>query len=199
MARIFQGGKLVIASHNPGKVREFADLLAPFGVQVVSAADLNLPEPEESGETFVDNARIKARSAARLSGLPALADDSGLAVTALGGAPGVHSARWAGLNKDFREAMNRVQAALAGKDDRSACFVCSLALCRPDGVEETFDGVVHGHIARTPRGSGGFGYDPIFIADGCDITFAEMEPQEKHAISHRADAFSKLIKACFRE
>lgn len=199
MARIFQGGKLVIASHNPGKVREFADLLAPFDVQVISAAALHLPEPAETGVTFVDNALIKARSAASAAGLPALADDSGLTVTALNGAPGVHSARWAGPDKNFQDAMNKVQAALIGKDDRSACFVCSLALCWPDGAEEVFGGVVHGRISRRRRGNRGFGYDPIFIADGHRLTFAEMEPREKHAVSHRAEAFGKLVKACFRE
>lgn len=197
MGRRFQGGKLVIASHNPGKVREFSDLLAPHGADVVSATVLNLLEPEETGATFIANALIKARSAALGASLPALADDSGLAVKALDGAPGIHSARWAGPEKDFSVAMQKVEAALKDKDDRRASFVCALALCWPDGHEETFEGSVHGTLTWPPRGSNGFGYDPIFIADGHDVTFGEMEPEKKHALSHRARAFGKLVNACF--
>jgi XTP/dITP diphosphohydrolase len=197
MARRFDGGRLVIASHNAGKVREIGELLAPFGAEVVSAGDLNLPEPEEDGETFVDNALIKARAAALGSGLPALADDSGLAVEALGGDPGVRSARWAGPGKDFRVAMEKVEKALAGKTDRRAHFACVLALCWPDGHCETFEGRVDGTLAWPPRGEKGFGYDPVFIPNGHAVTFAEMEPARKHEMSHRADAFRKMVAACF--
>lgn len=197
MPRRFDAQKLVIASHNPGKVREIAELLAPYGVAVVSAGDLNLPEPEENAETFTGNAVIKARSAADTSGLPALADDSGLAVTALDGRPGIHSARWAGPGKDFTIAMKKVEEALDGKDDRSAHFVCVLALCWPDGHLETFEGRVDGTLVWPRRGDKGFGYDPIFVPDGHSITFGEMDPDAKHAMSHRADAFGKLVAACF--
>ncbi len=197
MARRFEGGKLVIASHNPGKVREIGDLLEPYRVEVISAAELNLPEPEETGTTFTANAQLKARFVADASGLPALADDSGLAVEALGGDPGVLSARWAGPGKDFAVAMRRVEDKLAGKTDRRAHFACALALCWPGGHCETFEGVVRGHLAWPPRGSFGFGYDPVFVAEGRDITFGEMDPREKHKISHRADAFRKLVTACF--
>lgn len=199
MPRHFQESKLVIASHNPGKVREIAALLQPFGCDVVSAGDSGLDEPEETGATFAANAELKARAAAMGSGLPALADDSGLAVTALGGEPGIYSARWAGPDKDFNIAMQTVEDKLAGKDDRSAHFVCALALCWPDGHMETFEGRVDGTLVWPMRGDQGFGYDPIFIADGYDITFAEMDPMEKHRISHRADAFRKLVDGCFRE
>jgi len=195
--RRFAGGKLVIASHNPGKVREIADLLAPYGAEVVSAAELGLPEPVEDGATFAANAEIKALAAALASGLPALADDSGLAVAALNGDPGIHSARWAGPDKDFLIAMRRVEEALHGKEDRRAHFACALSLAWPDGHVETFVGRVDGALAWPPRGDRGFGYDPVFVADGMDVTFAEMAPAEKHAISHRADAFSKLVAACF--
>lgn len=195
--RHFAGGRLVIASHNRGKVREIADLLAPFGAGIVSAGDLGLDEPEETGETFVANAELKARAAALGSGLPALADDSGLVVAALGGAPGIHSARWAGEHRDFAFAMCRVEEALAGKSDRRAHFVCALSLCWPDGACSTFEGTVYGTLVWPPRGERGFGYDPMFVPDGHDITFGEMDPAAKHAISHRADAFRKLIAACF--
>ena len=199
MARKFHEPKLVIASHNQGKVREIADLLAPFGVSVVSAAALGLPEPEETGATFIENAELKALAAAHGSGLPALADDSGLAVDALGGEPGIHSARWAetGAGRDFGHAMEKVEAALAGKSDRGAHFACVLALAWPDGHVERFEGRVDGTLVWPPRGDKGFGYDPVFRPDGCAITFGEMEPDKKHAISHRADAFAKLVAACF--
>lgn len=197
MARRFNGRKLVIASHNTGKAREIAELLAPFGVAVVSVATLGLPEPEETGQTFAANAELKARAAASGSGLPALADDSGLEVAALKGAPGIHSARWAGPNKDFAAAMGKIEDALKGHRDRAARFVCALALAWPDGHCEVFEGRVDGHLVWPPRGSHGFGYDPIFVPKGFDRTFGEMDPAAKHAISHRADAFRKLVAACF--
>ena len=195
--RRFSGERLVIASHNPGKMLEIGDLLAPYGVDVVAAADLGLPEPEETGDTFAANAELKAVAAATAAGLPALADDSGLAVAALDGAPGVYSARWAGEERDFARAMARVEAALAGKDDRRAHFACVLVLAWPDGHCESFEGSVHGRLVWPPRGSNGFGYDPVFVAEGHDITFGEMEPRRKHTMSHRADAFGKLVAGCF--
>ena len=198
MARHFAGARLVIASHNRGKVREIGELLRPFAVCVVSAGDLGLPEPEETGETFIANAELKATAAALKAGLPALADDSGLVIPALGGAPGVFSARWAGPTKDFRVAMKRVERALAGHTDKRAHFACALVLAWPDGHHECFEGVVRGRLVFPPRGERGFGYDPIFIAEGREITFGEMDPEEKHRISHRADAFRKLVAACFR-
>ncbi len=194
--RRFAGDRLVIASHNRGKIAEIADLLAPLGVDVVPAAALGLAEPEETGTTFRENAGLKARAAARASGLPALADDSGLAVEALGGAPGIRSARWAGAARDFAAAMRKVEAALKGTPSR-ARFVCALALAWPDGHVETVEGTVSGRLRFPPKGDRGFGYDPIFVPDGHDITFGEMEPERKHAISHRADAFRKLLARCF--
>ena len=199
MARLFDHDRLVIASHNPGKVSEIADLMQPFVVEVISAADLNLDEPEETGTTFADNALLKARAAAKAANLPALADDSGLVVNALAGAPGVYSARWAGADKDFIVAMEKVEELLRGSEDRSSMFVCALALAWPDGHADVFEGFVEGEITWPPRGEKGFGYDPIFTADGEDITFAEMEPAQKHTMSHRADAFQKLVSACFGE
>jgi len=198
MARHFDDGRLVIASHNPGKIREIDALLGPLGVTVVSAADLGLPEPEETGTTFSANAEIKARASADGSGLPALADDSGLAVAALDGAPGILSARWAGPDKDFTAAMSRVEDALSGEPDRRAHFVCALALCWPDGHCEIFEGVVHGHLVWPARGSRGFGYDPMFVPEDHEITFGEMDPEHKHRISHRAAAFRKLVEGCFK-
>lgn len=198
MARKFLGGKLVIASHNPGKVKEIMDLLASFNVEVISAGDLGLPEPVEDGLTFIANAEIKARAAAEASNLPALADDSGLAVHALGGDPGIYSARWAGPDKDFGLAMSKVEQGLENTDDRSAHFACALSLCWPDGHIETFEGQVQGDLVWPPRGEKGFGYDPTFVATGLTTTFAEMEPDAKHAISHRAKAFEKLVAACFQ-
>lgn len=199
MARRFSGDRLVLASHNAGKVREIADLLGPFGVTIVSAAELGLPEPEETGQTFIANAELKARAASLPTQLPALADDSGLVVPALDGAPGVLSARWAGPNKDFRSAMERVRTRLTtiGDADSRAYFVCALSMAWPDGHTETFEGFVHGRLVFPPRGSQGFGYDPIFIADGRHLTFGEMNPAEKHRISHRADAFRQFVAACF--
>ncbi len=199
MARRWGGGRLVIASHNPGKVREIAELLAPFEAEIVSAAELGLPEPEETGTSFAENARLKARAAVTGAGSAALADDSGLSVTALGGAPGIYSARWAGPEKDFRVAMAKVEQELTacGATDRRAAFVCALTLAWPDGTQAIVEGRVEGHLVWPPRGSRGFGYDPMFVPEGYDITFGEMEPAAKHAISHRADAFKKLVAAVF--
>ncbi len=191
------GETLVIASHNPGKLREIAELLEPFAMTVTSAADLGLAEPEETGATFAENAALKARTATQGAGRPALADDSGLAVHALGGQPGIHSARWAGPDKDFGAAMARVERELGQTADRRAAFVCALCLAWPDGAQETFEGRIEGRLTWPPRGGRGFGYDPIFVAEGFDITFGEMEPAEKHRISHRAQAFAKLVRAVF--
>jgi XTP/dITP diphosphohydrolase len=196
-ARHFTGDKLAIASHNAGKVREIGDLIRPLGVSVVSASELDLAEPVEDGTTFQANAIIKAKTAATASGLPALADDSGLAITALGGAPGIYSARWAGADKDFNAAMAKVEQELGGATDRSAAFICALTLAWPDGHTETFEGRIEGVLVWPPRGSRGFGYDPVFQAEGRDITFGEMDPVEKHSISHRAKAFAGLVAACF--
>ena len=195
--RKLAAGRLVIASYNPGKVREIVDMLGPYGIAPVSAAELDLPEPEETGTTFVANAELKARAAADLTGLPALADDSGLCVDALGGDPGIFSARWGGPNKDFSLAMARVNDALAaaGPDvSRAAHFVCALALAWPDGHVEWFEGRVDGTLVWPPRGTGGFGYNPIFQPLGSDRTFAEM-PDAKKAISHRAAAFAEMMAA----
>lgn len=196
------GDKLVIATHNPGKLGEIADLVEPLGITCVSAKDLDLPEPEEIGNTFVDNADLKAREAADLSGLPALADDSGLCVDALQGSPGIFSARWAEDeqgNRDWMRAMERVwsEVEAAGPDaGHDAHFACALAIAWPnDGQVENFEGRVDGTLTWPPRGSNGFGYDPIFVANGREVTFGEMDPAEKHSISHRADAFRKLVKA----
>ena len=197
MPRKLADGKLVIATHNPGKLREIAALLAPFDVACVGAAARGLPEPEETGTTFEANAELKAKAAAQASGLPALADDSGLVVPALDGAPGIYSARWAGPKKDFALAMARVERELAGKPDRGARFVAVLSLAWPDGHCESFRGEVEGTLVFPPRGSRGFGYDPIFLPAGGTATFGEMDPAAKHAISHRARAFAKLTAACF--
>jgi XTP/dITP diphosphohydrolase len=197
MARPFTGDRLVIASHNEGKVAEISALLAPFSVAAVAVAALGIPEPEETGDSFEANAALKARAAAEASRLPALADDSGLVVPALGGAPGIYSSRWAGPAKDFQSAMARVHREL-GEQDRSARFVAVLALTWPDGDLELFRGEVAGKLIWPPRGERGFGYDPIFVpVDGVE-TFGEMEPAEKHKISHRARAFAKLVEGCLR-
>jgi XTP/dITP diphosphohydrolase len=200
-------GKLVIASHNAGKVREIRALLAPYGIEPVSAGDLGLDEPDETGSTFAENALLKAHAAAKASGLPALADDSGLCVAALGGAPGVYTADWAERQayegppgRDWYMAMGKVEGKLAelGPDvDRSGYFTCTLALAWPDGHAEIFEGRVHGTLTWPPRGTLGFGYDPVFVPLGRDQSFAEIDPAEKHAISHRADAFAKLVAALF--
>jgi XTP/dITP diphosphohydrolase len=193
--KLSRGSVLVVASHNPGKVREIGELLSPYAIETKSAAALQLPEPEETGLTFAENALLKARAAAAATGLLSLADDSGLAVTALNGAPGIYSARWAGAEKDFSKAIARVQRELEsrGAVDRSAKFVCALALAAPSGETEVFEAEVHGHLEFPPRGDKGFGYDPIFVADGMTQTFGEIEPAQKHAISHRARAFEKFL------
>lgn len=214
MTRKLERGRIVIASHNEGKVREIAELLGPYGIEPVSAAELDLPEPDEIGATFIDNADLKARAAADLSGLPALADDSGLCVEALGDRPGIFSARWALAGdpsvapdagpgqiegkRDFGLAMRRVQEGVEASGpeaSRNAHFVCALALCWPDGHSEWFEGRVDGSLVWPPRGDKGFGYDPIFVPAGHDRTFGEMDPAEKHEMSHRADAFRKLVDA----
>jgi XTP/dITP diphosphohydrolase len=194
------GPRLVIATHNGGKLREIRDLLAPFGIECVGAAELDLPEPEEIGNTFIDNAELKAREAADLSGLPALADDSGLSVDALHGMPGIFSARWAedeAGNRDFGRAMERVwrEVDAAGPEaGHDAHFTCVLSLAWPDGQVVSFEGKVHGTLVWPPRGDRGFGYDPMFVPTGYDRTFGEMEPEQKHAISHRAEAFRQLVE-----
>ncbi len=193
MGRALSNGRLVIASHNPGKLREIAELLRPHGIEPVPARDFGLSEPEENGRSFAENAAIKALSAALGAGLPALADDSGLVVPALGGSPGIQSARWAGPDKSFERAMERVERALSGNDDRSAHFVCALCLAWPDGHHETFEGRIDGRLVWPPRGRQGFGYDPIFEPEGHGLTFGEMDPARKHAMSHRARAFAKLL------
>ena len=197
MARRFTEKRLIIASHNSGKVQEIGELLDPWPVEVVSAAELNLPEPDETGLTFVANAKLKADAAALATKLPALADDSGLSVNALDGAPGIYSARWGGPEKDFDAAMARVNAEMGDAADRRAQFVCALALTWPDGHSEIFEGTVDGTLVWPPRGDRGFGYDPMFLAEGDTGTYGEIDPMEKHAKSHRAVAFRKLIDACF--
>ena len=197
MVRRFSGGKLGVASHNEHKVGEIGVFLKPFGVDTVSAGSLGLPEPDETGDSFVANAKLKALAAAGAANLPALADDSGLCVTALNGDPGIYSARWGGDDKDFDLAMRRVNEGIGENADRSACFVAVLCLAWPDGHIDCFEGRVEGSIVWPPRGAAGFGYDPIFQPDGETRSFAEMNGAEKHAISHRARAFDQLIAACF--
>ena len=197
MPRTFADPKLVLATHNPGKVVEIDALLKPFGIEVVSAGELGLPEPEETENSFEGNARLKAQAAASESGLPALADDSGLAVAALDGAPGIYSARWAGPNKDFTLAMDRVRSELGDNPAREAMFVCALTLAWPDGHDETFLGTISGALKFPPSGDRGFGHDPIFVPTGFNQTFVEMDPDKKHAMSHRAHAFEQLVAACF--
>ena len=196
--RRFTEPRLVLATHNPGKVGELVELLAPWGVEVVSAGDLGLPEPEETGETFIDNALLKARAAMAATGLPALADDSGLAVSGLGGRPGVHTADWAGSPRDFNRAMRRVQDELGSSPDRGAAFMSTLALVWPDGHEEVFEGRVDGTLVWPPRGDIGWGYDPMFAPEGGTRTYGEMSAEEKHSTSHRARALAKLVAACFK-
>ena len=193
--RLPRGSHLVVASHNEGKVREIKALLGPHGIHPVSAASLGLAEPEETGLTFAANAEIKALACAKASHHAALSDDSGLCVDALGGAPGIYSARWAGPTKDFRIAMNRIHDELRhkGLSTSAAKFVCALCIAMPSGEMQTFEGEVHGRLTFPPRGERGFGYDPIFVADGMEQTFAEIEPAKKHAMSHRAKAFEKLL------
>ena len=197
MARRFTDKQLVLASHNRGKLKEFDALLAGLNIQVLSAADLGLDEPEETGSTFVDNALLKARAAMESTGLPALADDSGLAVNALGGDPGIYSARWAGPGKDFAAAMVRVNAALGASSDRTAAFIAVLALVWPDGSHHVVEGRVDGILCWPPRGTGGFGYDPMFMPEGNNLTFGEMTADEKRKLSHRARALDLLKADCF--
>lgn len=205
--RKLSGGKLVLASHNAGKLREIRDLVVPHGIDVVSAAELDLPEPEETGTTFAANAKLKALASASATGLPALSDDSGLSVDCLDGDPGIYSARWAGPDKDFAKAMRNVQEAMLAKGangpgKRGAQFVSSLCLAYPDGETFVFEGIIRGEIVWPPRGTQGFGYDPIFLPENHDKTFGEMTPQEKHGprpdgepgLSHRARAFALFEK-----
>jgi XTP/dITP diphosphohydrolase len=197
MARKFTGGALIIASHNQGKVAEIAALLAPFGAEVTLAAERGLAEPEETGTTFIDNAILKAKAAAETAGLPALADDSGLGADALGGAPGIYSARWGGPDRDFGAAMEKLQIELGASQNRGGAFVSALALAWPDGHVETAEGRVQGTLIWPPRGDKGFGYDPMFVPDGGAQTFGEMDPNAKEAVSHRTLAFEKLVDLCF--
>jgi len=201
--RLSDHSKIIVASHNQGKVREIRELLTPFGLETLSAGDLNLPEPEETEKTFAGNARLKALAAAQVAGLPALSDDSGLAVDALGGDPGIYAARWAELptreggGRDFDMAMWHVNDRIRDNPNRAARFICALCLAFPDGTHSVYEGKVEGNIVWPPRGDKGFGYDPIFQAVGDVKTFAEIEPSEKHAKSHRADAFAKFLKDQF--
>ncbi len=201
-------GRVVIATHNPGKLREMRELLSPHGIEAVSAGELDLPEPDETGDSFEANAIIKAEAAAKAANLPALSDDSGLCVEALGGEPGIHSARWAGADKDFARAMRMIEEKLAAKsarapEQRRAWFVSALVIAWPDGHLETFEGRIDGTLVWPPRGTAGFGYDPMFLPDGHSRTFGEITADEKHGLpprgeglSHRARAFLKLAKAC---
>ncbi len=198
MARKLQpGARLVLASHNKGKLREIEALLRPLGIDVVSAGALGLPEPAEDAPDFAGNARIKALAAATATGLPALSDDSGFCVAALDGAPGVLSARWAGPSKDFSQAMALVHTRMGTSDDRRAWFVAALCIAWPDGHTETFLGRIDGTVVWPPRGDKGFGYDPMFLPSGGSATFGEMDPEHKHAMSHRARAFAQVLAACF--
>lgn len=198
MARkLSRGGRLVLASHNKGKLREIEALMRPLGIDVVSAGALGLPEPEETAPDFAGNARIKALAAATATNLPALSDDSGFSVASLGGEPGVLSARWAGPSKDFAAAMARVNERLGLHPDRRAWFTAALCMAWPDGHTDTFLGRIDGTAVWPPRGDKGFGYDPMFVPAGGSLTFGEMEPAEKHAISHRARAFAQMLVSCF--
>jgi XTP/dITP diphosphohydrolase len=205
LARRFTGPRLVLASHNPGKLAELKELLAPYGASITTSRELGLPEPAETGSTFADNARLKAHAASEASGLPALADDSGLEAHGLGGAPGVRSARWAGPERDFTTAMARVRDELSlrfgafARADRAAAFVAVLCLAWPDGHEELAEGRVEGELVDPPRGAGGFGYDPMFVPAGERRTFAEMDQADKQKLSHRARALRRLIAMCFEQ
>ena len=209
MARRFSEDKLIVASHNQGKLVEIAELLTRFDVETVGADELGLPEPDETGTTFIANAELKALASATTAGLPALADDSGLAVDALDGAPGIYSARWAQTpdGRDFDFGMHKIEMAMAQKQagadasgaPRTARFICALSLAWPDGHVESFEGTIEGTLVWPMRGKNGFGYDPIFLPLGGDLTFGEMAPEAKHAMSHRADAFTQLVEACFAD
>jgi len=200
--RKFAGDKILVATHNAGKLQEITEILAPHGVSVVGAAEMDLPEAEETEDTFVGNARIKAHAAAQATGLPALSDDSGITIDALDGAPGVYTADWAetGYGRDFMIAMTRANDEIAAKGPdapRSAQFRCTLVLAWPDGHDEVFEGVMPGNLVWPIRGEHGFGYDPMFMPDGYDITCAEMEKEEKNRISHRGRAVQAFLKGCF--
>lgn len=200
MTQLTSGQTLVVASHNQGKVKEIRALLAPFGLKTISAAELDLPEPEETETSYAGNARLKAVAAAKAARMPALSDDSGIDVTALDGQPGIYAARWAedeAGNRDFLRAMERVQRELGDSEDRSARFVSALCLAFPDGQTKIYEGTCEGDIVWPPRGDKGFGYDPIFVMTGDKLTFAEIDPEEKHAKSHRADAFAKFLSDQF--
>ncbi|KRA83309.1 RdgB/HAM1 family non-canonical purine NTP pyrophosphatase [Altererythrobacter sp. Root672] len=209
MSRKLGSGKLVIATHNAGKLKEIAALLAPYGLECISAGSLGLPEPDETGRTFVDNALIKARAAAESSGLVALADDSGLSAAALDGRPGVYTADWAERQwfegepgRDWYMAMGKLEGMVQAKGpeaNREAWFSCVLALAWPDGDHVVYEGRANGTLTWPPRGTMGFGYDPVFVPNGYDVTFAELDPAEKHRISHRADAFAKLVADQFAQ
>ncbi len=205
MAHLLKRGDcLVIATHNRGKLFEFEQLFAPHGISIRSAADLGVPEPDETGESFHENAQLKAMVSAFATGMPALADDSGLEVEALGGAPGIYSARWAGETRDFSAAMARVERELAEKgatspEQRRANFACVLCLASPEGEVSFYEGKVFGHLVWPPRGTHGFGYDPMFVPEGYDVTFGEMEPALKHTLTHRAKAFAALREALFAD
>lgn len=198
--RLFEEPKLLIASHNQGKIREIATLLGPLQVLTVSAASLNLEEPEETGATFIENAKLKALAGMKATGLPCLADDSGLVIPALNGQPGIYSARWARISDgttDFSQAISRITKEMADKEDYSAHFVCALTLVWPDGFDVTIEGKAYGHLTFPPQGTKGFGYDPIFIPEGHSITYAQMPPEQKQRTSHRAIAIQKMIRECF--
>lgn len=207
MTRKLGGGRLVIATHNAGKLKEIGALLAPYGIECLSAGQLGLPEPDETGTTFVENALLKAHAAAKAAQIPALADDSGLSVAALGGRPGVYTADWAerqwfegGPGRDWYMAMGKVEGLLCEQGpavDRSCWFSCVLAIAWPEGDEAVYEGRVNGSFSWPPRGTMGFGYDPVFVPEGREVTFAQLDPDEKHRISHRADAFAKLVAAQF--
>lgn len=195
--RKFNDKKLLIASHNAGKLPEIKELLSPFDLEIISAADLKIEEPEETESTFKGNACLKALNCARISKLPSLADDSGLVVHALNGQPGIHSARWAGPERDYVKAAQRIKDGLSGQDDYSAYFICTLALAWPDGHTETFVGRWDGTLTFPARGSNGFAYDSIFVPNGYEITVGEMPPEEKQRLSHRTKAFQQLVEGCF--
>jgi XTP/dITP diphosphohydrolase len=201
MRKLQRGETLVVASHNAGKVREIGDLIRPFGMKAISAGELGLAEPDETEATFTGNAELKSLAAARASGHAALADDSGLEVAVLGGAPGIYSARWAGPSKDFSIAMRKVAEEVTVRHGWAAPgpvanFTCALSIAWPDGHVQTYEGKIYGHLVFPPRGAQGFGYDPMFLPEGEEATFGEMEPQRKHDISHRARAFAQFKAAC---
>jgi XTP/dITP diphosphohydrolase len=202
MTRKFSGDRLLVATHNAGKLTEIAEILAPHGVEVVGAGDMDLPEPEETEDSFVGNARIKAHAASEATGLPALADDSGITIDALNGAPGVYTADWAetGNGRDFMMAMTRANDEISAKGPnapRTAQFRCTLVIAWPDGHDEVFEGVMPGQLVWPIRGAGGFGYDPMFQPDGYDITCGEMDKAEKNKISHRGRALAQFVAGCF--